>query len=378
MKKLTFGIFIFVSVIVFALSCGSNNDDNTTETSSYSYGGTQAPGDYWEWDIIWDTQTSGTFTATNYGTSAGAVASATYSGANTILDSKFTKFTITSTTDTSVTIGSAFYGVEIPGTAILIQTAGDSPEFISCSVIGTAPTSAVTYNWTRVPDTTTMNNHSTTSGVMAYGTSAISHISGSTYQSVDTTYDWEKNEIGSATTSSLILSDNKLYSPNVENPTSITVLAPSGCFMCDMGSDGGVFGSIAPSTNVDISDFIEHDFRGYCVMYNSSSEINIFPIYCKPSETANRMTSAGYTDNDVENGTEDANKECEVKFESATQPTPGLVFNISSDGGVGFEESIVTAITKIDGKYVFSGFGRVKTDAGAPYVWENFVMVQVD
>ena len=89
------------------------------------------------------------------------------------------------------------------------------------------------------------------------------------------------------------------------------------------------------------------------------------------------MLSAAYSD--VEAGTIASSGECAVDFSSATQPNAGLLFNISSvNASPGFEESIVTAVAEVGGKYVFSGFGRVKFSSSDPYRWENFIMVQVD
>lgn len=374
MKK---GLLAISILAVFGLvfSCG-DSDSKKAVAPSFTYGGTQAPGDYWEWVINWDSAAEGTFSATNYGTSAGKTASFTYSGTASLLNTKFTKFVIEETTDSSVAIGDAFYGVEIPGTAVLIQTAGTSPDFITCSVIGTVPTDSAKYNWTRIPDAATMDNHTTTSGVVSYGTSEISLVSGTTYQSADNVYDWDKGVVDSSTTP-MILSDSKLFSPDLSNPSCVTVMAPSGCFVSDMGTDGGFFGSIAPSSDISIDDLVSHDFRGYCTIYNSSASADVYPIYCKPSTTAKRMLSASYAD--VEAGTVAASGECEVNFDAAGQSSPGLLFNVSSiNPSPGFEESIVTAVAKVGEKYVFSGFGRVKFGTGEPYRWENFIMVQVD
>lgn len=372
MKK---GLLVLSILAVFGgmFSCSDGGDDTP---ASFTYGGTQAPGDYWEWAIEWKTSTEGTFSATNYGTTAGKTARYTYSGTTSLLKSKFTKFIISTTTDSSVSPGDAFYGVEIPGTAILIQTAGTPSQFVTCSVIGTAPTSSTTYNWTRIPDAATMDNHTTTTGVVSYGTSNVCLVSGGTYQSDDSVYDWNKSLVTSSV-SSMVLSGGKLFTPDVTNPTCVMVMAPSGCFATDKGTNGGYFGSIAPLSNISIDELVSHEFRGYCTIYNSSTSADVYPIYCKPSTTAKRMLSASYAN--VETESVAASGECEVNFDVATQSSPGLLFNISSvNASPGFDESIVASVTKVGGKYVFSGFGRVKFSTSEPYRWENFIMVQVD
>ena len=375
MKRALIGFIMFMSGVI-CFSCGGTDSSTSPSQASYTYGGTQAPGDYWEWDISWESATSGTFTAKNFGTTAGKTVSFTYSGTTSLLESKFTKFAVSETDDSSVTVGSAFYGVEIPGTAVLVQTAGTPSEFITCSVIGTVPTAASTYNWTRIPDAATMNNQTTTAGVVSYGTSEISLVSGTAYQSKDKVYDWDKALVDDST-SSMTLFESKLFSPDTTNPVCVTLMAPSGCFVIDMGTDGGYFGSIAPASDIDIDDLVSHEFRGYCTIYNSSTSADVMPIYCKPSTTAKQMLSAAYSD--VEAGTMAPSGECAVDFGSAVQPNPGLLFDVSSvNPSPGFDESIVTAIAKVGGKYVFSGFGRVKYGTSEPYRWENFIMIQVD
>ena len=173
--------FLFIGCL--ETSDDEEDDDGNELAITNSYAGTQAPGDFWEWDIDWDNDTSGTFSATNYGTSAGLTAAKTYSGTTSKLPSKFIKFVITETNDADVTVGTdsaICYGVEIPGTAVLVQPAGSVNNLITCSVQGSAPAVGAKYNWTRIPDAETMDDHDSLD-IMAYGISTVTAVNGTTF-----------------------------------------------------------------------------------------------------------------------------------------------------------------------------------------------------
>lgn len=355
------------------------DEDDDDSTASYTYAGTQAPGDYWEWTIDTDANGNGTFSAINYGTTCGVTASTTYSGTVTKLVSKFSKFTVTSTTNTSLSLDSTdaiCYGVVIPGTTVLVQTAGAEKQFISCTLLSAQlPNANTTYNWVRIPSETNIANGDDMD-TMSYGTSSITSVSGSSFAMTVSTYDFEDDLLSSQDMTAEI-SNYKIYTPTVASPQSISILTPSGCFVSDMGTDGGMFGTIAPSSNIDISTALSKEYRGFTVLYEGTDNTTIEPSYGALKTGSTDILRGGlYSNSDVEANALDESRYADVSFASASQNTPGIFTGITaSNYSDSYSASHKMVINQIGGKYVIFGFSNQTTNIQH---WFNFLMVEVD
>src|SRR5579864_7172487 len=126
----TMGSCLLVTVVTALLltisitSCTSNSAKSSTSSptpptnAAISYFGTQSPGDSWSWTITKNSAGSGTFSAVNN------TSGKTYSGNVVTLSNKFLELTITTTTDSNVTVGGASataYALEFPNTAVIVR-----------------------------------------------------------------------------------------------------------------------------------------------------------------------------------------------------------------------------------------------------------------
>jgi hypothetical protein len=346
-KLITMGTMAFsVAGLGFLLAtgCGGGGATSIAAPQSRSYLGTQNPGDVWQWTL-----TGTSFTASNQ------TRGYTYSGTEQTLVSGFLKLTFTSSTDPNVSVNSLGYGLEIPGTAIIIKPAGDQTvKPILGAALGGCPATAQNFNFVKVPSATF-----DLSSQPAYGTLTIDPSSGS----LTGTISWfalSGTSMGSG-------QDSFTCSNGTWQGTDSTgAWSPGGVFFIDNGlNNGGSIGVAAPSANIDLSDMTSRTFRGFLI-----SPAKTEPVAAIPSGTSGTMLGHGYdTDDELTTDTPDvANASVTITFTS--QPSPGLVAATIQPNN-GNPESIVCAVNITNGKYTLYSIGGSSSQVYNLYLIEK-------
>jgi len=333
-------------------SSGGSSSSAVTAPASYSYLGTQSPGDVWNWNM-----TASTFTATN------VTKNYTYSGTKSTLASGFYKLVVTATTDPGVTVPATAYAVEFPNTALLVEPAGTAPRVVVGASAGACPTAADTYNWVTMP-----RLGWSSASDEAYGT-ATSTLSGATF-----TFDMQPNMLNGSAMAPYSQSGWTCSNGNFTNASYSYAfgVTPSGIFVSDEGTNaGGMIGVNAPATTVNLADVMSKTYRGFQFSTDTTTVANVTePIGGEPGTGANSGKMSGFSyggDGNVETNTRCTT--CDAVIDLATQSSPGLVTGTITSGGGTINATFV--ISQINGKYVM--FGVTTTGSGAPY---NFLVIQ--
>ncbi len=347
-------LLLAVSLIAGCKLWSSSSGSSTTTPTSYSYLGTQSPGDVWSWTL-----TADSFSAKN------VTKNYTYSGSKSTLASGFFKLVVTATTDPGVTPPATAYAVEFPNTALLVQPAGTAPRVVVAASAGACPTAADTYNWVTMPRLS-WNSASDE----AYGTAA------STINSGSFTFNIQPNLLsGTALTPSYSQSgwtcSNGSFAKS--GATFAFGITPSGIFIGDEGAGaGGMIGVNAPATAVDLTAVKSKTYRGFQFSTDTTTVANVTePIGGEPATGVNAGKMLGFSygapDGNVETNTRCSS--CNGFIDFTGQPSPGLVTGtITSGGGV---RNATFVISQVGGKYVI--FGVTVTGSATPY---NFLVVE--
>lgn len=332
---------------------GSSSGSNGSSASgSYSYLGTQSPGDVWRW-----TMTASGFSATN------VTKNYNYSGTKSSLASGFYKLVVTSTTDPGVTAPATAYAVEFPSTALLVQPAGASPKVIVAASSGACPTAADTYNWVTMPRVG-WNQASDE----AYGTAASS-LGGGTF-----TFNIQPMLLNGTALTPYSQTGWSCSNGSFTNSSSTFAfdITPSGIFIGDEGTNaGGMIGVNAPASAINLADVMSKTYRGFQFSKDTTAVANVTePIGGEPGTGTNAGKLSGFSyggDGNVETNTRCST--CDAVINLTTQSSPGLVTGtITSAGGT---SNATFVISQVSGKYVV--FGVTTTGSLAPY---NFLVVQ--
>jgi len=357
----TMGSCLLVTVVTALLltisitSCTSNSAKSSTSSptpptnAAISYFGTQSPGDSWSWTITKNSAGSGTFSAVNN------TSGKTYSGNVVTLSNKFLELTITTTTDSNVTVGGASataYALEFPNTAVIVKPAGFNDLPVIGAAQGTCPSPA-NYNWIKVPtgswDVTTDPAFGTavTSGSASSLTLAVAPylLGGSALSAVTYT--------GSCSQGLITASANAKFG-----------LTPSGVFIGDQGTDGGVVGMLQPAAKIGSTAILQQgrEFRGFVFMTHPPNGPNNLPVDKTQaiwSRTLgdNLITAAEYTtfDTGVEDTCPGGDSCATLSLDSEVAPGEFAGTMIDSHAG---SHPFSLMINQINGKYMIFGFSR--------------------
>lgn len=356
LKKMVLSGAALVLATSFIAGCklwnSSSSSSAAATPTSYSYLGTQSPGDVWTWTLG-----STTFSAKN------VTKSYTYSGTKSTLTSGFFKLVVTATTDPGVTVPATAYAVEFPNTALLVQPAGTAPRVVVAASAGACPTAADTYNWVTMPRVG-WNQASDE----AYGTAASSIASGTF------TFNIQPNLLNTTAMTPYSQSGWTCSNGSFTNSGSTFAfgITPSGIFVGDEGAGaGGMIGVNAPTTNVNLADVMSKTYRGFQFSTDTTSVANVTePIGGEPATGANAGKMLGFSyggDGNVETNTRCTT--CDGIIDLTTQASPGLVTGTITSGGGTRNATFV--ISQVGGKYVM--FGVTVTGSGAPY---NFLVIE--
>lgn len=357
MKGLVYAI-VGLAVIFNLGACGGGNSGNAGSSSSaasVTYLGTQTPGDVWRWTL-----NSDSFTAENKTTNY------SYSGSKAVLSSGFLKLTITSTTDPGMTVPQVVYALEYPNTVLLVKNTNGVTTAVA---EGHCPPGGVDYNWIQIPGKywdVTKNS--------AYGI-ASSSISNNQYTYTGENIALDGTQLGplmgmNSSNPPSFTCSNGIMS-GINGSTTTMSATPSGMLMFDEGVDnGGGFGMLQPSANIDIAQLAAANYRGVMFKYTSGGQ-ETQAGGAEPGTGPQAGNLVGFTYADVATGTRDnASSDAVLDMNTATQPSPGLIRFTLTEGGVAHD--FVAVVNQIAGKYMFFGIST-NTATNEPY---NVFMVQ--
>jgi hypothetical protein len=352
-------VFLVVASLAILSGCGSGS---SSTSSTNSYYGTQSPGDAWSFTINRASNTfSGTDNTTGY----------TYSGTFTVLPSDFLQLTITASTDSTVTLPGTAYAVEFPGTALLLKPAGTKDSVIIAAAQGSCPSPA-TYNWVKVANTSWIDSDPAYGIANMTGSSSSLTISGSQYP------------LGGTPSSPFTYSGS--CSNGVINPASGSIgtfaITPSGAFIGDQGSDGGIVGMLQPSANIGTSTLLQagRQFRGFIFMVHPPYQSNgVTPqdktqaIWGTTTTSSNLCYTVGppcisvgeYTDNFANGGVEDncPNGDSCGALTFTAEQNPGE-FPAVMNGTHTNNQAFTLIVNQINGKFMV--FGISENTYGTP------------
>jgi hypothetical protein len=353
-----------ISIIFFVLlfwGCKSKNSSDSSDTTAFSgqYGGTQSPGDYWEWKIDHE---AGTFEGSNYGTSLGKTLENTYSGTVAELPNKFLKLTVAATDD-STALDSTLYAVEFPGIALLcLPTGANSKYLVAATARGDFTFKANDrFFWVtmgRENFDATLNSPEATHGI-----TIVTSVQGSTMTLQQCPSNFAANNNPPQSSDQCVIDGNKLLlldsvTLDPANPKSIAYMMPNGTFVVDSGTNGGSFGMVSAAEAVDYTDFMSKEFIGFESRYNQTQGTRC--VWLRTNGTY--MELGTYTDSKDPATAEvtAAGTTTLIDIAGYTQAAenPGLLMPGALPDADGVRWNYRLMVNKVNGKYIILGFGR--------------------
>ena len=329
-----------------------------------SYFGTQTPGDAWSWTINKDATGGGSFAGVNH--TSGKI----YSGTVLTLSNRFLQLTVTATTDTNLVVGSSsatMYAIEFPNTALIVKPAGYNDAPVIAAAQGVCP-AAASYNWVKMPNLTW-----NVGSDPAYGTAVTSGTADNFGFSI------QPYLLGGASLSPIAQSGYSCYNGLITSTAANTAqfgVTPSGVFIADQGTEGGIIGMLQPSAKIGSSAVLQagREFRGFVFMTHAPFENGDCTVPGDRTQAIwsrtlgnNLITAAEYTD--FVNGTEDS---CPGGDSCATlsldnELAPGEFSGTMTDSHAG-AHPFTLMINQINGKYMVFGFSQEQAGGpGCPY-----------
>jgi hypothetical protein len=375
-KKLLFPIFCLFLIVVSLLvinGCGSaatsGGSSGGNRSGTYSYSGTQAPGDVWTWTISTET-----FSGSNETTGFWIT------GEWTTLTTGFGKAHIKNSNDSGA-INEYAYFLEFPNTALIVKPANsdDDNRVMICAASATIEPDQGIYLYVHIPE------DGWSLGSPAYGTVEAQEQGGvGTKWQFNTVDRLLSGEVGSVNVSGyhFILTNGSFTNEQGSgvDPTKI-FMTPSSMFTGDSGPGrGGLVGApyMAITTTEMNSTIMSHTFKGVRFIYYpagpGSSTGETEPITChKHSTLPNTLWASSYSN--VETGTIPG-LGVEITFEAQQQS--GFIKGYVLDEHDLHTETLRTVVSKIgpagNQKYCLFGFG-FDFSKNVPF---NFLLIQVD
>ncbi|MBI3609652.1 MAG: hypothetical protein HY204_03000 [Nitrospirae bacterium] len=339
------GILLATSLLT---ACGKDGN-GTPGVAARTYLGTQSPGDLWQWTIG-----DATFSATNLTTTY------TYSGTKTTLPSGFLKLVLTATTEPGATLPTTAYALEYPNTVLLVKPAGSgSGRLIAAVAKGACPTATENYNWVDIPH---LNWDATVTE--AYGTATMS-LSGSTY-TFDITKHLLAGTLQTPVTETAACADGQF----TLSGSSVAAVTPSKAIVVDNGpGEGGVFGMIAPTANVDLTAIASKNYRGVLFKRVGTADTTE-PVGAEPGTGLDAGNLKGFCYTDVEANTRCANP-VTLDLVGAGQTTAGIVSLTLTDADSSLHTFVFMA-NQVGGKYLLFGIST-NTSSTEPY---NVILIE--
>ena len=374
MKAIRLCLLLMMAVALVStvsiMSCSSGG------SGANSYFGTQSPGDAWSWTITKDSTGNGTFSATDNTTGY------TYSGTVATLTSNYLQLTFTASTDSNVAVGSIAYAVEFPNTALMVKPAGAKDALVIGAAQGACPSPA-SYNWIKVA-----NLSWDVTSDPAFGTATLTGSASSPTISV-IPYLLNTPPVQISTVTYTGSCSNGVITTTSADKTTFGV-TPSGVFIGDQGTNGGVIGMLQPTAKIGSAGILQagRQFRGFVFMTHPPFESDGVTLQdgtqaiwsttttssaiCGPG--ASSCISAGeYTGTNFASGTEDTcpgGDSC-ATFTLDSEVAPGEFAGTMTDSHAG-SHPFTLMINQINGKYMVFGFSQNQWGSGSnmsPYIF---------
>ncbi|OGB90596.1 hypothetical protein A2625_03540 [candidate division WOR-1 bacterium RIFCSPHIGHO2_01_FULL_53_15] len=343
-------IFALSVVIFIAAGCSqpasTSSNVVATRTGTYSYLGTQSPGDVWSWTIG-----EGTFICTN------ETQGRYYGGSFTTYTSGFSKAVISATNDPDVpTDGSATaYFLEYPNTMLLAMPTGSDNVIVCAASAATAP-SAGQYNFVQIP------SPSWTSTSQSYGTAEAS-VSGGLYTFNVNKYDLSGNLVETTVEAGYSFSNGRLTKAGSGLQIFMT---PSGAFMGDNGPGSGGFAGAAKQT-VSAIAIAAKEYRGVLFSYNVGTHHDLIEAVGAEPISGSSNSLSGFIYDNVESGARQTNTvTLEIGSQLGNGIVPGIMHYID-----GTSDDFDMVVSTLSGKYIILGIATNRH--GQP---QNFLVVE--
>jgi len=331
-------IFIVALAVGLVAGCGQSTSSNssTMPHGTFTYFGTQSPGDIWSWTIG-----EGTMIATN------ETKGKYYSGTFSAQPSGFLKGVITASNDLSLPLNSTakVYLMEFPNTMLIVKPA-DSDRLIVCAAQATIEPTAGQYNWIKVPNSGWNANANT-----GYGTADVS-VSGGQCNIYLSRYMIDGSLISATLEAGYIFANGRL----IKSGSDLSVfMTPSGLFIGDNGLGSGGFAGLKYEA-VNISDAMAKEYRGAQFTFDSSTGLGSTVALGSGPNPAAPRTMRVWNYSDVDNNVIDTSTYATLS--PVTQESSGIVSGtlLYSNGA---SRNIKMAIAKISGKYVVIGIEAI-------------------
>jgi hypothetical protein len=350
LKKIGFMLPGIVLLLALALGCASTTTTSSNEvgirTGTYSYLGTQSPGDVWNWTIG-----EGTFMGTN------ETQAKYYSGTFITFTSGFNKATIRATNDSGVPTdgtGTAYF-LEYPNTLLVVKPADDDSVIVCCARAATAP-AAGQYNFVNIPWP------SWTSASSTFGTVEVSAAGGLFSFNVKS-YDLYGNPVGANLESGFSFSNGKLIKAG--NPLQI-FMTPSGAFLGDNGPGYGGFVGVA-NQSIGPTAVAGKQYRGVLFSYDVTSHHGLIEAIGAEPHPGKSNALQGFTFSDIDHNIRETEG---VTLEFGAQAGNGIIAGSMTHRN-GTIDSFNMVASQVGGKYIVFG---ISTDGhGRP---QNFLVVE--
>jgi hypothetical protein len=368
-KKLLFPIFCLFLIVVSLLvinGCGSaassgGGSSISNRTGTYTYSGTQSPGDSWLWTIS-TTEFSGSNETTGMWVT----------GEWTALSSGFGKATIINSNHAPAINGHAYF-LEFPNTLLLVKPDEANSRLIVCAASATTEPGSGHWLYVNVPGSGWDDSSNAFGTVEATNTAGHWNFNLTKYlitgecagtQSTFPTWDF--------------VYSNGTFTNESGGVSPKLVMTPSNVFIEDDGSGGGgSAGATLESYNSsDFASIIDHTYKGFRVEYDSSLDSGETQAVTL-SKMSGQNALRGFPYSDIDDGTL-MPYGVKITFEASPQDSNGFVRGIVTDMSNNYPEIVQCVVSRVgpsnNRRYMIFGIG-LKFSTDQPF---NFLMIQAD
>jgi len=338
-------LLLLIGVGLFFSACGNSSGNPAALHGTYSYFGTQSPGDVWNWTLG-----EGTIVATN------ETLGFYYSGTFSALASGFLKGVIAATNDPTVPANGSFYMLELPNSMLIVKPGGNSDRMIVCAARTVLPPTAGQYNWIKVPGLGWDNG-------TAFGTADVTVSSGSIDIAMNK-YDIAGSLRETTNEAGFTFVDGKI---SREGSALQVFMTPSGLFFGDNGpGSGGFFGTYTGPLRVPTP--YARNYRGVIFSYDSQTRLGVTKAIGVGPHPTRQETFQGWSYSDVDANTVDPSSYVAITLEASGIPRVWNGIMIDEQGQA---KEFKMIYNYIGGKYVMLGITAMTNTRP-----ENFVIVE--
>ncbi len=343
MKKCFIAVLTLILVGITLIGCGSSNSGNSRglPQGTVAYFGTQVPGDAWEVLLYPDN----TFKATNMTTSK------TFSGDYTTNSNGVMSFVVKNQDGQALNPTVTVYGSQISSTALSLLPPGTNNNPIIAYAEGASgsidkcSTLTSDHIGIRIPtaDTTIASDSPAYAKIKTTASSPNYAFSMDVYNLDGSFYDTQGEGATFTCTNGVLKSAQK--------PVYV-VIAESGAFVADLGTDGGIAGVQVPSAAIDVTAL---STKNFIATYSHANAGTSVVGGASQGEVAKTLVMGNYANpaTDSTHGTQFT-----INFSAATQETAGLILGATVNG----HPAVMVANT-VNNKAIVLGLSTDQSDS---------------